>query len=348
MQTTVVVCYTYCIPAPFSHAAHSGTDPAPPEGGAQEDTSTSAAKTSNEGDMASPQHSRAVPHPLSPTLINVYWPEFETLQDEFSVIVSELLEVLKALEPGQLDKILVYLRKRLKPVVNGCFPTREPANLPRGKVTPLELIQHLQDFHYWDYLNTNLLEGIIRRVTEAGSPLHSWMTQYKEDVRSKVTHTLEECKKKDVKPEPPPNYSIVAVEVNSRGNPLSFHLHQIMQLRDVLVNKFGVSDALFAGFGEGSIVLYFFIPEEAAYSLCPKLESNCTALQDLHVTTVVVFDHFLVDISFQQMTILDKVGAAHAVSFISREMQGCLQLLAVLGLLHICSQIVFGLKCLDV
>ena len=268
--------------------------------------------------MASPQHSRAVPHPLSPTLINIYWPEFETLQDEFSVIVSELLEVLKALEPGQLDKILVYLRERLKPVVNGCFPTGEPANLPRDEITPLKLIQHLQNLQCWDYLNTKFLEDFIRRVTEAGSPLHSRMTQYKEDVRSKVTHTLEECKKKKVKPEPPPNYSIMAVEVNSRGNPLSFHLHQIMQLRDVLVTKFGVSEALFAGFGEGSIVLYFFIPEEAVYSLCPKLESNCTALQDLHVTTVVVFDHFLVDIGFQQMTIFDKVSACAAQFHISR------------------------------
>ena len=329
---TVVVCYTYCMFAPFSHAAHSGTDPAPPQGGAQEDTSTSAAKTSDEGDMTSPQHSRAVPHPLSPTLINVYWPEFETLQDEFSIIVSELLEVLNALEPAQLDKVLVYLRERLKPVVNGCFPTGEPASLPRDETTPLKLIQHLQNLQCWDYLNTKFLEDFIRRVTEVGSPLHYRIIQYKEDVRSKVTHTLEECKKKKVKPEPPPNYSMVAIEVNSRGNPLSFHLHQIMQLREVLVSKFGVSDALFAGFGRNSIVLYFFIPEEAAYSLCPKLESNCTALQDLHVTTVVVFDHFSVDVSFQQMTILDKVGAAHAVSFISREMQGCLQLLAVLEL----------------
>ena len=298
--------------APFSHAAHSGTDSAPPQGGAQADTSTSAAKTSNEGNMASLQHSRAVPHPLSPTMINVYWPEFETLQDEFSIIVSELLEVLNALEPVQMDKILVYLRERLKPMVNGCFPTGEPASLPRDETTPLKLIQHLQNLQCWDYLNTKFLEDLIKRVTEAGSPLHSRMTQYKEDVCSKVTHTLEECKKKDVKPEPPPNYSIMAIEVNSRGNPLSFHLHQILQLRDLLVTKFGVSDALFAGFGKNSIVLYFFIPEEAAYSLCPKLESNCTALQDLHVTTVVVFDHFLVDVGFQQMTLLKKVSAIHS------------------------------------
>ena len=111
-----------------------------------------------------------------------------------------------------------------------------------------------------------------------------------------------------MKVEPPKNYTITAVKVNLNETPLSFHLQQILQFKDLLVTKFGVSDALFAGFVEGSIVLYFFIPEEAVYSLCPKLESNCTALQDLHVTTMVVFDHFLVDVSLQQMTLLNKVG----------------------------------------
>ena len=247
-------------------------------------------------------------HPLSSTPKNVCWPEFPALQHEFSSIVGNLSEALHALDSAQFESLLVYLGERLRPMVDGCFPTREPADLPRGKITPLELIQHLQKGNHWDYLNTNLLEDIIGRVSEGNSLLRSQMAKYKETFCSKVTHTLEECEKKNVKPEPPKNYTMMAVEINQSGNLLSFHLHQILQLRDLLVNTFGVSDALFAGFVVGSIVLYFFIPEEAAYSLCPKLESNCTALQDLHVTTVVVFDHFLVDVSLQQMTLLNKVG----------------------------------------
>ena len=241
------------------------------------------------------------------------WPEFRTLQNDFSTIVSKLSEVLSALEPAQFDSLLFYLRERLKPMVNGCFPTGEPADLPKGTITPSTLMQHLQK--RWDYLNTDLIEDIIRficevilqRVSHAANSLQTRMTEYKETIRSKVTHTLEECQRKKVKPEPPLNYTTMAVEINNEGTPLSFHLHQILQLKDVLVTTFGMQGALFAGWGEGSIVLYFFIPEEAVYSLCPKLESGCVTLQRLCVTTVVVFGHFSVDIGCQQMSLLHKV-----------------------------------------
>ena len=267
-----------------------------------------AQMTSIEGGTPSQQPGHSTTHPLSPTLKKVCWPEFRTLQDEFSIIVSKVSEALRVLEPAKFESLLVYLRERLRPMVDGCFPSDGSANLPDDPITPSELFHHLQKSHYWDYLNTNLLEGIIRRVTEADSPLQSAMKEYKSKVVLKVTCTLEDCEKKGVKPEPPRNYTIMAVEINRGGNPLRFHLHQILQLRDQLVETFGVSDALFAGFGEGSIVLYFFIPEEAVYSLCPKLESKCAVLEELHVTTVVVFDHFSVDVSFQQMSLLGKVG----------------------------------------
>ena len=267
-----------------------------------------AQMTSIEGGTPSQQPGHSTTHPLSPTLKKVCWPEFRTLQDEFSIIVSKVSEALRVLEPAKFESLLVYLRERLRPMVDGCFPSDGSANLPDDPITPSELFQHLQKGHNWDYLNTNLLEGMIRRVTEADSPLQSAMKEYKSKVVLKVTCTLEDCEKKGVKPEPPRNYTIMAVEINRGGNPLRFHLYQILQVRDQLVETFGVSDALFAGFGEGSIVLYFFIPEEAVYSLCPKLESECAMLEELHVTTVVVFGHFSVDVSFQQMSLLGKVG----------------------------------------
>ena len=246
------------------------------------------------------------PLPSKPKCIN--WPEFPKLQDEFSSIVVNLSEALRALDSAQFESLVVYLRERLRPMVDGYFPTGEPADLPDAPLTPMQLMQHLQKGKNWDYLNTCLLEDIIKRVTEVDRPLQSQIAKYKENFCSKVTCTLEECRKKQVNLEPPENYTMMAVEINQSGNPLSFHLRQILQLRDLLVNNFGVSDALFAGFVEGSIVLYFFIPEEAAYSLCLKLESNCSALQDLHVSTVVVFNHILVDVNLQQITLWNKVS----------------------------------------
>ena len=304
----------YCIlhSRPFSHVAHPGTNPAPLQGEHQVAMPTSEHGPSREGGTTSRQIGLNMPHRLSSPPKNVCWPEFPALQHEFSSLVSSFSEALRALNPAQFESLLVYLRERLRPMVDGCFPTGEPADLPRGKVTPLELIQHLQDGHYWDYLNTSLLEDVIGCVTERDSPLRSQMTKYKSNVHRKVACMLEECKKKKVKLEPPPRCTVMAMEINVGESPLSFHLYQILEIKDVLINTFGMCSTQFAGFVEGCIVLYFFIPEVAAYSLCPKLESNCTALQDLHVTTVVVFDYFLVDVGFQRMTLLKKVSAIHS------------------------------------
>ena len=215
------------------------------------------------------------------------------LQEKFSDIATELLDVLNALERVRFDRLLVYLGERMKPFIGGYLPSGKSADLPDCP-TPLKLVQYLQK--HWDYLNTTLLEDVIRHVTEAGSHLRTLMAEYKTNVCDKVTYTLEECNKKNVKPKPPPKYKAMAFEVKHSGNPLSFHLHQILQLRDLLVNTFGVRDALFAGFVKGCIVLYFFIPEEAAYSLRTKLKTKYSALQDLHVTRVIVFECFSVDV----------------------------------------------------
>ena len=278
--------------------------------------STNAPGPSREGGIPSEQPGHAAPHFVSLSQRNMYWPEFRTLQREFSTIVSKLSDVLSALTPAQFDSLLVYLRELLKPTVNGCLPTGQPADLPKGTVTPSALLQHLQN--RWDYLNTDLIEDVIQHICEdtlqpvsgTARSLQSLMTKYKENVCSKVTQTLEECERKKVKLSAPPNYTTMAFKMNPGGSPLSFHLRQILDLKDVLIHRFGVSGALFAGWGEGSIVLYFFIPEEAVYSLCPKLESDCASLQRLHVTTVVVFGHFSVDVSYQQMSLLHKVGVA--------------------------------------
>jgi len=96
----------------------------------------------------------------------MYWPEFRTLQHEFSIIVSKLSKVLSALTSGQFDSLLVYVRERLNPTVNGCLPTGQPANLPKGSVTPSALLQHVHN--RWDYLNTDLIEDVIQHITAAG------------------------------------------------------------------------------------------------------------------------------------------------------------------------------------
>lgn len=233
----------------------------------------------------------------------VYWPEFKTFQRAYSTIVSKLFRVIHALKPVQFESLLVYLRELLKP----------DADLPTDGITPIFLMEHLQK--RWDYLNTDDAEATIRHICENihehtsddAKSLQELMATYKEDVRKTVTCTLKKCKRKKVKLEPPEKFTTMAVEITELGH----HLSHILKVKDKLISTFKVGRALFAGWTEGCIVLYFFLPEKAMLSLYPKLESGYATLQRLHVTTVVVFDHFSMDVSSQQISLLHKVGVAY-------------------------------------
>ena len=174
-------------------------------------------------------------------------------------------------------------------------------------------MEHLQK--RWDYLNSDdaaatirhIYKYIHRRKSDDANFLNELMKKYRKNVRKKVKCTLKECRKKKIKLEPPEKYSTIAVEIAE----LELYLYQILEVKDELINTFKIKRALFAGWTEGCIVLYFFLPETAVHTLCPKLESGYATLQRLHVTTVVVFDNFLMDVCSQRSSLLHKVGVAY-------------------------------------
>ena len=174
------------------------------------------------------------------------WPELQAFQDEFSTLVGNLSETLQTLEQRKFDSLLVYLNERLRPMVDGYLPTQGAPSLPNGP-TLSELIQHLQNCNYWSYLNPDLLESIIKHVSGVGSPLASLMAEYKKSFRTKVTDTLKECKRNNVKPEHYTTLHHPSWRYQQQGisDHRSFHLYQILQVKDSLVQKFGMSDALF-------------------------------------------------------------------------------------------------------
>ena len=65
---------------------------------------------SREGEIPSEHPGHAAPHSASLSQRDMYWPEFRTLQHEFSTIVSKLSKVLSVLTPAEFDSLLVYLR----------------------------------------------------------------------------------------------------------------------------------------------------------------------------------------------------------------------------------------------
>lgn len=222
------------------------------------------------------------------------------------------------LDHKDLQTLVAFLREWLKPMIDGWFPSTDPAVLPNF-TTASSLMEYLQNGQYWNYLNPELIEDIIEHIYEnkppishADKPLQTLMKKYKETVCSKVTHIMEECKEKEVTPTPPNNRATMAVKmrvcegVKNEG----VFIYRMFELKEALVNIFGVRGALFEGWRKGSIVLYFSLPEEAVYSLYSKLKSGYATLQHLDVMTVVVFDHYSVDVCSQQISLLHKVGVA--------------------------------------
>lgn len=223
---TSVQCSSLSLSYFFPFAALHGTGPNPLQGEPRTAHLTSATGTSRDRDIC---YAAAQIHSSTPRNL---WPGFRDLRNEFASIVSELLKVLHSFKPLQFESLLVFLRERLKHL---------PADLPKGTMKPLALMEHLQN--HWGYLEIDLIEDIIQHiqcVSGTASSLLQSLTKYKENGCNKVTHTLDECKEKKVYPEPPPNYT----------NPISFHLYQILQDKESLVATFGVCPDLFGHWNE--------------------------------------------------------------------------------------------------
>ena len=86
----------------------------------------------------------------------------------------------------------------------------------------------------------------------------------------------------------------VEVATNSSELPLS----RVLKLKDFFQDYLKLNKVLFEGFKDGCTVLFFAITHAAATFLAPNVLSHLSQLRsEFHVTRILVYDHFAVDIT---------------------------------------------------
>ena len=223
---------------------------------------------------------------IVPTVPNLQWqiqfPIIDDLSTEFALLAARIDTAVRRLNSSRLSelKTCVAVKLRCKDPVGQCF-------LPSAAE---ELMSALHK--YWDFLNFEFAQLVVNYLED--ERLQRQMRSYEEHVRMKVLETLQECKKKNIRPEPPPNCVSMSITVNI--DPHSYSLHRVLQMKDFLVHRIGLSIALFAGWMNGSIKLHFYISAGDVEVAECGLKEHLEDLQSLQVMKLEVFGRFCLDV----------------------------------------------------
>ena len=202
----------------------------------------------------------------------------EKLIKLFSKLVGHIAEAVRQLNDDRLSGLIECINAQLS-------GKRIAERVPHH-VNAAELIGFLQD--YWSYLNFDFAELVINYLENDNlrKEFKSYMKQLRKDVKT----TLQQCKKKQIQLHPPPNCQSMLIEVTS--NSLCYSLEDILQVKEFLINRLGLKPALFSGFLNGSIILYFYITMEDVEIAQHGLKKHMEELQTLQVTEVKVLGNF--------------------------------------------------------
>ena len=228
----------------------------------------------------------------------IQFPIIDKLSDEFSLLAAAIDIAVHRLNQDRLSGLKSCIAAKLKAKY---LPSQGPLHN-----TADELMSTLQNC--WDYLSFEFAQLVVQYLGDEG--LQRQMRIYEKNVPLKVQKTIEECKQRAVRPEPPPNYVPLCVTVNV--DPHSYSLHHILKMKNFLVHEIGIDEALFKGWSEGSITLHFYINVEDVETAKNRLQTHLKELQDLQVTRVEVLGRFCLDIPHRksEVSILGHESAA--------------------------------------
>ena len=168
----------------------------------------------------------------------IQFPIIDELSDEFALLAAKIDIAVHELNQHRLSGLKTSIAAKLK--------TKYLPSQGLLHCTADELTSTLHK--YWDYLNFEFAQLVVDYLRD--DELQKQMGIYKENVKLKVLRTIEECRQRGVQPEPPPN-AVMSISVNVE--PLSYSLYHILQAKYFLMQRIGLSAALFAGFRESGM-----------------------------------------------------------------------------------------------
>lgn len=175
----------------------------------------------------------------------IQYPIIDDLGDMFALLVAEVTDKVHQLEPRKRRKLRVTIEAKLK----------TKARQESFSDEPDELMQGISQ--YWNFLNFEILQLVVKCLDDR--ELEVQLKEYEDSVREKVTCTLVECETGKIMPIPPDKFVMLplTLPVDAR----SYSLHKVLQMKDFLIHKMGIDMIYFAGWENGSIILYFYILE---------------------------------------------------------------------------------------
>ena len=160
-----------------------------------------------------------------------------------------------------------------------------------------EFLDEIQDrYTLWDNnLEYGPLREVIMRCEDEG--LMKALQQYENQLRAKGETIIYHCKKQQRR-----NIDLY-IKLKAKHETT---LATLMRMQDFLVNEVGLDDAIFTGFREGCIELYFKLSPETASSSMGPLCSNASRskLLWLGVSKVELSGHWVIDTASGRVTYL--------------------------------------------
>ena len=219
-----------------------------------------------------------------------YYVDIQELHDEFYGVLLKSVDtfVLKS-----SDESFQRFRREAERVVRRSRHVQ--ASKARFSHVRIEFLDEIQDkYALWD---SNLEYRLLREVIIGcgNEDLMKQLQEYENLLRAKGETIIYHCKKEQQR-----NIDLY-IKLKAKHETT---LATLMRMQDFLVNEVGLDDAIFTGFREGCIELYFKLsPETASISMGP-LRSNASRLKllSLGVSKVELSGHWVIDTNSGRVT----------------------------------------------
>ena len=217
-----------------------------------------------------------------------YYVDIKELHDEFYEV---LLKSIDYFVQTSTDASFQHFRREAERVIRR--NRRVTASRAQLSYVRNQFLDEIHDTLWDNCLEYRPLREVIMRCEDEG--LMKALQQYENLLRAKGETIIYHCKKEQQR-----NIDLYIMLKAKHETTLA----TLMRIQDFLVDEVGLDDAIFAGFREGCIELYFKLsPETASISMGP-LRSNDSRLKllSLGVSKVELSGHWVIDTNSGRVT----------------------------------------------
>ena len=213
--------------------------------------------------------------------VELYLPSDPELEDEFDDIMGQLYAALSAVDPKIISKLYGMLRVKYRRYIHGVRPAPLPS-IPQTAAGLYEFIAE-KSTPYEFFLVHHAVQVL------GDEELKTAIASYESKLSQHMISTLQSYKKRKVTLPLRADHTHMAVVVSKEQVLLALVLH----LKKYFTTYLQLEEALFEGFGEGCIVLFFSILKEDAALLAPKVLPHLAKLNKVFdITHLIVFGYF--------------------------------------------------------